>query len=82
MADLHLPPADRPPPNSFRDAVTRPSIPINEITDLKIGSSFRGEPALLYSNEEFARLAAPFDKVLVGQFTTTRPNMEFIRKGF
>ena len=74
-------PIDRPPP-SFKDVVARPVIPITEVTELKIGGVDQGEPAFIYSNEEYNNLAAPFDMVLVGQFSEARPNMVFLRKGF
>ena len=82
MAESLPPPSDRPPPVSFRDVVVRPSIPINENTELKIGDTFKGEPALIFSQDEFSKLAAPFDLVLIGKFTNSRPNMEFLRRGF
>lgn len=74
----------RPPLLSFRDAVSRSRrhIPIQEITELKNGGTYKGEPALFYDSDEVSRLAAPFDHVLVGKFTGVRPNMEFLRKGF
>lgn len=72
----------RPPLLSFRDAVSRPHIPIQEVTELKNGGSYKGEPALFYDSDEVSKLAAPFDQVLVGKFSGVRPNMEFLRKGF
>ena len=80
-ADLR-PPDGRPPQLSFRDAVSRPRIPIHEDTTIKEGGSFKGEPTLFYSKDEVSKLAAPFDHVLVEKFDAVRPNMAFLRKGF
>lgn len=53
-------------------------------TPLKIKSitSFRGEPAVNFSQDDINKLAASFNFALVGKFTHGRPSMEILRKAF
>ncbi|MDD0148503.1 DUF4283 domain-containing protein, partial [Shigella flexneri] len=47
---------------------------------LKQPGSFKGEPAITFSEEEMASLNAPFRLSLVGKFTLGRPALTEIRK--
>lgn len=67
---------------SFRDVLAGSKLPITIAPCIKEGSSYKGEPALLYTPSEVDSLAAPFHLTLIGKLSHDRPNMEFIRKGF
>ena len=45
-------------------------------------SQFKGEPAVLFSEEDITKLAAPFQFAVVGKFSHGRPNLDTIRKSF
>ncbi|XP_071906094.1 uncharacterized protein [Coffea arabica] len=47
---------------------------------IKIAAQFRGEPAVLFSEEDIAKLSAPFKFAVVGKFSHGRPSLEVIRK--
>ena len=44
--------------------------------------SYQGMPAIIFSKEEIAIMAAPFKLSLIGKFSFGRPSMESIRKFF
>nr|XP_027109270.1 uncharacterized protein LOC113729143 [Coffea arabica] len=49
---------------------------------VKPAAQFKGEPAVMFSEEDIAKLAAPFQFAVVGKFSHGRPNLDAIRKSF
>ena len=57
-------------------------VPRDQAALIKAVSQFQGEPAVLFSEVDIARLASPFERFLVGKFSYGRPNLDTIRKAF
>ncbi|KAL2235590.1 UNVERIFIED_CONTAM: hypothetical protein Sindi_1291200 [Sesamum indicum] len=51
----------------------------NEIHTIGSDSSYKGEPGIIYSSEETAHLASRLKFTLVGRFSHSLPNLNFLR---
>ncbi|KAI0510483.1 hypothetical protein KFK09_011085 [Dendrobium nobile] len=71
----------RPSSRSFKDVLTGPAEAKGSGFEFK-KSTVKGVPAILFSEEDVVRLAAPYQFTLVGKFTLRRPNLDFIRGFF
>ncbi|XP_071925054.1 uncharacterized protein [Coffea arabica] len=49
---------------------------------IKTAAQYRGEPTVLFSEEDIAKLSAPFKFAVVGKFSHGRPSLDVIRKSF
>lgn len=49
---------------------------------VKEAASFKGKPAVFFTEEDIQALWRPFKSALVGKFSKGRPNMESLRKEF
>lgn len=56
--------------------------PLKDSIPLKKPSSHRGEPAILFSNEDIVHLSPPFKLTLIGWFSHDRPPLTEIRSAF